>query len=412
MRVEPISCYRPRPEKAAEFASLPYDVFDRGQARAYVEAHPGSFLAIDRPETAFAPEQDMYAPEVYAKAAELIRQAAQDGTILKDETPCYYIYRLEQDGRAQTGVVCACAVEEYLNGTIKRHENTRRDKERDRIEHIRATGAQTGPIFLTYRDEYALDVLVGLASTAQPLYDFTDEEGVRQTVWRVARESAVEAIRETFSLVPCAYIADGHHRAASAVAVSKERREAAGPDAPEAPFDLFLAVLFPSSQLSVLAYNRVVADSNGLDEQGLVDALEAAGFAVGEAQAEPIEPTSRGTFGMFFEGAWRRLAFEARDQLPKDDPVAALDASILQERVLAPILGIDDPREDPRITFVGGIAGTSELERRAGDEGVAFSLYPTSVDELMAVSDAGLLMPPKSTWFEPKLRSGLFIRRI
>lgn len=412
MRVEPISCFRPRPEKAAEFASLPYDVFDREQARAYVDAHPGSFLAIDRPETAFAPEQDMYAPEVYTKAAELIRKAAQNGTILKDEVPCYYIYRLEQDGRAQTGVVCACAVEEYLNGTIRRHENTRRDKERDRIEHIRATGAQTGPIFLTYRDEYALDVLVGLATTAQPLYDFTDDEGVRQTVWRVARESAVEAIRETFALVPCAYIADGHHRAASAVAVSRERREAAGQDAPEAPFDLFLAVLFPSSQLSVLAYNRVVADSNGLDGKGLTEALEAAGFSVGEVQAKPIEPASRGSFGMFFKGVWRTLTFEARDQLPKDDPVAALDASILQERVLAPILGIGDPREDPRITFVGGIAGAGELERRAASEGVAFSLYPTSVDELMAVSDAGLLMPPKSTWFEPKLRSGLFIRRI
>ncbi|MBP3885042.1 MAG: DUF1015 domain-containing protein [Olsenella sp.] len=412
MRVEPISCYRPRPEKAAEFAALPYDVFDREQARAYVKAHPGSFLAIDRPETAFSPEQDMYAPEVYAKAAELIRRAAQDGTILKDDTPCYYIYRLEQDGRSQTGVVCACAVEEYANGTIKRHENTRRDKERDRIEHIRATGAQTGPIFLTYRDEYALDVLVGLASTAQALYDFTDDEGVRQTVWRIARESAVEAIRAAFSLVPCAYIADGHHRAASAVAVSRERREAAGPDAPEAPFDLFLAVLFPSSQLRVLAYNRVVADSNGLDGQGLVDALEAAGFSVGAAQAEPIEPASRRSFGMFFKGTWRTLTFVSSEDLPKNDPVAALDASILQERVLAPILGIGDPREDPRISFVGGIAGTDELERRAADGGIAFSLFPTSVDELMAVSDAGLLMPPKSTWFEPKLRSGLFIRRI
>ena len=382
MRAEPICCYRPRPEAAPTFASLPYDVFDREQARAYVESHPGSFLAIDRPETAFAPDHDMYAADVYAKAAELIQGAAREGTILKDETPCYYIYRLEQGGRSQTGVVCACAVSDYLDGTIKRHENTRRDKERDRIEHIEATGAQTGPIFLTYRDEFALDLLVSLATTATPLYDFTDEQQVRQTVWRVARPSAVEAIHETFAHIPCAYIADGHHRAASAVEVAKRRREA-DPDAGEMASDLFLSVLFPASQLSVLAYNRVVADANGLSDDELVSAIEAAGFAVART-----------------------------DELPEDDPVARLDTQILQERVLAPILGIGDPRSDARITFVGGIDGTDELERRAGADGVAFSLFPTTVDQLMAVSDAGLLMPPKSTWFEPKLRSGLFIRRI
>ena len=411
MRAEPICCYRPRPETAATFASLPYDVFDRQQARAYVESHPGSFLAIDRPETAFAPDHDMYAPDVYAKAAELIRAAAQEGTILKDETPCYYIYRLEQDGRAQTGVVCACAVSEYLDGTIKRHENTRRDKERDRIEHIEATGAQTGPIFLAYRDEYALDLLVSLATTATPLYDFTDEQQVRQTVWRVARPAAVDAIRETFARIPCAYIADGHHRAASAVAVGTRRREA-NPDAPEMASDLFLSVLFPASQLNVLAYNRVVADTNGLTDEELVAAIEDAGFTVGDATDEPVEPGEATTFGMYHAGSWRKLTFARTEELPADDPVAALDAQVLQERVLGPILGIGDPRSDARITFVGGIDGTGELERRAASDGVSFSLYPTSVDQLMAVSDAGLLMPPKSTWFEPKLRSGLFIRRI
>ena len=297
MRAEPICCYRPRPEAAPTFASLPYDVFDREQARAYVESHPGSFLAIDRPETAFAPDHDMYAADVYAKAAELIQGAAREGTILKDETPCYYIYRLEQGGRSQTGVVCACAVSDYLDGTIKRHENTRRDKERDRIEHIEATGAQTGPIFLTYRDEFALDLLVSLATTATPLYDFTDEQQVRQTVWRVARPSAVEAIHETFAHIPCAYIADGHHRAASAVAVAKRRREA-DPDAGEMASDLFLSVLFPASQLSVLAYNRVVGDANGLSDDELVSAIEAAGFAVGEKSEDAVDPDGQLAFGM------------------------------------------------------------------------------------------------------------------
>lgn len=428
MRVEPIRCYRPAPDKAATFASLPYDVFDRAQAASYVQRHPGSFLAIDRPETFFSPDHDMYAPDVYAKAAELLRRAATDGTLLRDETPCYYVYRLEQDGRAQTGVVCAASVDEYLDGTIRRHENTRRDKEQDRVEHIRATGAQTGPIFLAYRDNFAMDTLVGLASTAEPLYDFTDEEGVRQTVWRVARPAAVEAMTATFATVPCAYIADGHHRAASAVHVCQEMRlEAArqagsagekdaapGAEASPAPYDSFLAVMFPASRLKVMAYNRVVTDTAGMAPAQLIERIEAAGFEVAPAQDSPAEPSARHGFGLYVDGVWHAMRFspEVVASLPTDDPVATLDVSILQDRVLGPILGIEDPRQDGRIRFVGGIEGPQALERLAGADGVAFSLFPTSVDELMAVSDAGLLMPPKSTWFEPKLRSGLFVRRL
>ena len=370
----------------------------------------------------------MYAPDVYAKAAELLRRAATDGTLLHDETPCYYVYRLEQDGRAQTGVVCAASVDEYLDGTIRRHENTRRDKEQDRVEHIRATGAQTGPIFLAYRDNFAMDTLVGLASTAEPLYDFTDEEDVHQTVWRVARPAAVEAMTATFATVPCAYIADGHHRAASAVRVCQEMRlEAArqagaagekdatnGAEASPAPYDSFLAVMFPASQLKVMAYNRVVTDTAGMAPEQLIERIAAAGFEVGPAQDSPAEPSARHGFGLYAGGAWHAVRFspEAVASLPADDPVATLDVSILQDRVLGPILGIEDPRQDGRIRFVGGIEGPQELERLAGTDGVAFSLFPTSVDELMAVSDAGLLMPPKSTWFEPKLRSGLFVRRL
>lgn len=411
MRAEPMTCWRPAPDRAEEFASLPYDVFDREGARAYVEAHPRSFLAIDRPETSFPPDHDMYAPDVYQRAADLMRERATDGTLVHDETPSYYIYRLEQDGHAQTGIACACSVDEYLDGTIRRHENTTAAKEEDRVRHIRATGAQTGPIFLTYRDNYAIDVLVGAASSATPLYDFTDAEGVRQTVWRVSRPAAVEALRATFSTIPCAYIADGHHRAASAVRVCQELREGDKGEAGERPWDTFLAVLFPASQLHVMAYNRVVLDRGGRSVDELARDVEAAGFEVGPAQDAPVSPAGRHEFGMFVGGAWRPVHLTA--ELPEDgDPVSSLDASILQERVLSPILGIDDPRTSERIRFVGGIEGLGRLQELAGTDGVAFSLFPTSVDELMAVSDAGELMPPKSTWFEPKLRSGLFIRRL
>ena len=412
MHVGPIACYRPTPEKAAEFAALPYDVFDRAEAAAYVAEHPNSFLAIDRPESAFGPEQDMYAPEVYAKAGELIRSKATDGTLVKDQAPCFYLYRLEDGDRVQTGVVAACSMDDYDNATIKRHENTRTVKTMDRAKHIRACGAQTGPVFLCYRDSLAIDTIVDAARAAAPLYDFTDEHGVRQTVWRIARPVAVEALSVAFSAVPNAYIADGHHRASAAAHVRGELREEAGNPASELPCDYFLTVLFPASQLTVLPYNRVVHDANGLDEQGLIAALEQNGFEVGEATGEPIEPGEARRFGMYAFGSWRELRYVGEAPTREEDPAAALDVSLLQDHALAPILGIDDPSTSTRITFVGGIEGTDGLERRAGETGVAFSLFPTTVDDLMAVSDAGMLMPPKSTWFEPKLRSGLFIRRI
>lgn len=417
MRAEPMRVLRPTPERAAGFASLPYDVFDRMGAADYVAAHPDSFLAIDRPETSFPPEQDMYASEVYARAAALLRERAQDGTLLRDAMPCYYVYRLEQDGHAQTGVACACAVDEYLDGTIRRHESTTAAKEADRVEHIRATDAQTGPIFLCYRDSYAVDVLVHAATQATPLYDFTDDEGVRQTMWRIARPAAVEALRACFQTVPCAYIADGHHRAASAVHLSLERRRADGrPEGPcseaeERPYDLFLSVLFPASQLRILPYNRILLDLAGLTPACLLQRLGEAGFErMGEGPSFAT-PGARHEFGLFVGGSWHGLRLRDPESLP-DDPVARLDAGLLQDRVLGPILGIDDPRTSERIRFVGGVEGADRLEELAGAGGAAFSLFPTSVDELMAVSDAGLLMPPKSTWFEPKLRSGLLIRRI
>jgi len=447
MRALPFPCIRPVPEHAAEVAALPYDVFDRGEAAEYVEGRPLSFLNIDRPETQFAADQDMYAPEVYARGAELLHERLEDGTFVEDRNLAYYIYRLAWEGHVQTGIVCVCAVDEFESGIIKRHELTREDKERDRIEHIEALGCQTGPIFLTYRDQPVLDMIVGAATTSTPLYDFADDEGVRQTVWEVVRHDAVDALRAMLGTIPCAYIADGHHRAASAVKVARHMREearATGSYTGKEPFNYVLSVLFPASQLTILPYNRVVSDRNGLDTYELLEVLSGAGFGIVEAEG-PVEPREHGVFGMYTNGTWyelradnpnprayaventssginaemgsaeddeRRSGGSSQDGGRPSNPADSLDCSILQSCVLSPIFGIKDPRTDPRISFVGGIRGTEELERKAGAEGVAFTMCATSIDQLLAVADAGEVMPPKSTWFEPKLRSGLFIHRI
>lgn len=416
MKVLPFPCIRPVPERAAEVAALPYDVFDRAEAAAYVSDHPLSFLAIDRPETQFAPDADMYAPEVYARGAELLHERIDEGIYQTDPSMSYYLYELTQNGRTQTGVVAICSVDEYDNGIIKKHENTRAAKERDRIEHIRALGCQTGPIFLTYRDEPVLSFILAQVKTGQALYDFTDEEGVHQRVWEVRRPESVEALREMFARVPCAYIADGHHRTASAMRVAHEMRAAAqeaGTYTGKEPFNYFLSVLFPASELTILPYNRVVSDRAGLSVDELIARIHEAGFTV-EPSSEPVESAEVGVMGLFTAGSWYRLSFtpELASAVAQAGPVESLDVSVLQDRVLGPILGIGDPREDARISFVGGIRGTAELERRAGADGVAFSMCATTIDQLLAVADAGLLMPPKSTWFEPKLRSGLFIHRI
>ena len=438
MRALPFPCIRPVPEHAAEVAALPYDVFSRAEAAAHVADRPLSFLNIDRPETQFGPEQDMYAPEVYARGAELLRERVEDGTLIEDRNLSYYIYRLAWEGHAQTGIACVCAIDEFESGVIKRHELTREDKELDRVEHIRALGCQTGPIFLTYRDQPVLDMIVGAAMTSTPLYDFADETGVRQTVWEVVRHDAVDALRAMLGQIPCAYIADGHHRAASAVRVARRMREeaqAAGTYTGKEPFNYVLSVLFPANQLTILPYNRVVSDRNGLDVHELLQALSDAGFGIVQAEG-PVEPSEHGMFGMYADGIWYELrAADPGTTGPNaGEPgtvdlgtactsagesgtvdlgvVDSLDASILQDRVLSPILGIEDPRTDERISFIGGIRGTEELERKAGCEGVAFTMRATDIDQLLAVADAGEVMPPKSTWFEPKLRSGLFIHRI
>lgn len=412
MRVEPFVCYRPSPDHAATFAAPPYDVFDRASAAAYVASHPASFLEVDRPETGFSPDHDMYAPEVYAHAEDVLHERAHDGTLVHDGTVCYYIYRLVRQGRAQVGIVGACALDDYLDGTIRRHELTRPEKEEDRVNHIRTTGCQTGPILLAYRDEPTMDLLVSMAMTSDPLYDFTDDEGIRQTVWRVARPAAVDALRVMWEKIPCAYIADGHHRAASAARVCREMREqraSEGKPTGNEASDYLLAVLFPASQLTILPYDRVVQDTNGLDEDALVAALRANGVTVGDREDAAPASQAPGTLCMHAFGAWRELTLPTP---PADDPVAALDVSQIQHLILEPVLGIHDPTRDPRISYVGGTVTPDELASMAGDKGVALSLSATRMDEIMAVADVKGLMPPKSTWFEPKLRSGLFVRVI
>ena len=426
MIVKPFAAVRPTASVADRVAALPYDVYDRAEAVAAVDGEPLSFLNIDRPETQFSADVDMYAPEVYAKARELFDARRADGTFVTEPAPCFYLYELTMGGRSQTGVVACCAIDDYLENVIKKHENTLEKKELDRIRHIDALDAQTGPIFLTYRDSDAIDILVAAVKKTAPLYDFAGEDGVTHRVWRMAAASEETACSQAyaglvaaFAKVSCAYIADGHHRAASAVKVGLARREAnPGYDGTE-EFNYFMSVLFPASQLSILAYNRVVRDLNGLTKDEFLNALagENGPFEIIHKQESQLEPIDKGAVGMYLDREWYGLG--AKPEFESSDPVEGLDVSILQEKVLAPILGIGDPRTDGRIEFVGGIRGLRELERKVnridarGDgPAVAFAMFPTSIDELLNVADAGRLMPPKSTWFEPKLRSGLFAHLI
>ena len=426
MIVKPFAAVRPTARVVDQVAALPYDVYDRAEAVAAVDGEPLSFLNIDRPETQFPADADMYAPEVYAKARELFDARRADGTFVTEPAPCFYLYELTMNERSQTGVVACCAIDDYLESVIKKHENTLEKKELDRIRHIDALDAQTGPIFLTYRDSDVIDILVAAVKKTAPLYDFTGEDGVTHRVWRMAAASeevacsqAYAGLVAAFAKVPCAYIADGHHRAASAVKVGLARREAnPGYDGTE-EFNYFMSVLFPASQLSILAYNRVVRDLNGLTKDEFLNALagENGPFEIIHTQESQLEPIDKGAVGMYLDREWYGLG--VKPEFESSDPVDGLDVSILQEKVLAPILGIGDPRTDERIEFVGGIRGLRELERkvnridaRGGGPAVAFAMFPTSIDELLNVADAGRLMPPKSTWFEPKLRSGLFAHLI
>lgn len=400
MRIEPITCLRPTPERVADFAALPYDVFTDEEARSYVAAHPTSFLAIDRPETSFDPTCDPQAPEVYEHAAQLLRERQLDGTLTRDEHPCYYIYELSAGDHQQTGLMAAVSADDYLDGTLRRHELTLTTKELDRVKHIKGLRAQTGPVFIAYHDNAAIDAIISAAKLATPCYDFTSGDGVHQRVWRIAREVAVEALGVAFSTIDRAYIADGHHRAAAAVRICEERRAEGKQNDPS---DHFLAVLFPAGQLRILPYDRVVYTTAGLDEDTLLSRIESAGFACSDPVDDPVRPNEAGTIGLYAFGTWRKLTWRTE----RND----LDVTLLQDNVLAPVLGIEDPRTNKNIAFFGGEA-PEDLARRAGESGIVFTLFPTSMEELMNTSDAGELMPPKSTWFDPKLLSGLALRRI
>jgi len=409
--IKPFYCIRPNAELAHRVAALPYDVYNRSEAKAVVAKDTLSFLNIDRAETQFPDDVDTYADCVYAKAAELLNARIADGTFVTDTTTNYYIYELTMDGRTQTGIVACASIDDYMNNVIKKHENTRADKEEDRIRHVDTCNAQTGPIFLAYRRNETIYSVVAKTKKNAPLYDFTSEDGITHRVFVISDVADVKAVSDAFSSIDSIYIADGHHRAASAVKVGLKRRsENPGFDGTE-EFNFFLSVLFPEDELKILPYNRVVKDLNGLTKEAFLDRI-AQEFIIEKLGTEAFQPVKKGTFGMFLDGSWYRLT--ANDTLQQiTDPVESLDVSLLQDYLLAPVLGIGDPRTDKRIDFIGGIRGLGELERRvAEDMTVAFSMYPTSIGELFAVSDAGRLMPPKSTWFEPKLRSGLFIHKL
>ncbi len=412
--VKPFLCIRPAEAMVSRVAALPYDVYSRKEACEAVKGNPLSFLNIDRAETQFGEEVDTYDERVYQKARELLDMEIQDGTFVTEEKACYYLYQLTMDGRSQTGIVACSSVDDYVNGIVKKHENTREDKELDRIRHVEVTGAHTGPIFLAYRQNEDLARIMEEVMGQGALYDFVSEDGIGHKVWRIAENSRVKAIEKAFLKVPATYIADGHHRAASAVKVGLRRREArkeAGLQVTgEEPYNYFLSVLFPEDQLMIMPYNRVVKDLNGLSMEKFFTAVHKS-FDVAPMGQEAYSPAKKGTFGMYIKGEWYLL--KIKDEFRSLDPVKGLDVSILQDYLLGPVLGIGDPRVDKRIDFIGGIRGLNELERRV-DEGMtaAFSMYPTSIGELFAVADAGMLMPPKSTWFEPKLRSGIFIHRL
>lgn len=410
-KVTPFYSIRPTPQLAPHVAALPYDVYNRKEALAEIKKEPLSFLRIDRAETQFPDEVDTYDPRVYAKARELLDTMIAEGSFIIEETPCYYIYELTMNGRSQTGVVACSSVDDYQNGLIKKHENTREDKELDRIRHVDVTNAHTGPIFLVYRSQAELNALISGAKGQAPLYDFISPDGIAHRVWRIAEPEKLSRIEACFAKLPCTYIADGHHRCASAVKVGLERRKANPNYTGEEEFNRFLSVLFPDDQLYIMPYNRAVRDLNGLTPKDFLSAIERAGFTVEYKGKEQVSPVQKGTFGMYLSEGWYLLT--AHEKLHSPDPVKGLDVSILQENLLAPVLGIQDPRTDKRIDFVGGIRGLGELERRVSEDmTAAFSMCATSISELLSVADAGLLMPPKSTWFEPKLRSGLFIHRL
>jgi uncharacterized protein (DUF1015 family) len=403
--VRPFPGLRPAPGRAAQVLAPPYDVVSAAEARQRVATRPWSFLHVSRPEVDLPDGTDPYSDTVYGQGAEAFRRMRADGVLRQDAVPCYYLYRLTMGSHEQTGLVAAASVSAYDDGRIRRHELTRPDKEDDRVRHIEALDAQTGPVFLTYRRQASLDAVVDAVTSGPSDVDVVADDGVRHTLWVIADSGRQEALTQALEGVERVYIADGHHRSAAASRVAAARRQRRGGRG-EAPADYFLAVIFPDNQVQILAYHRVVRDLGGLDEPRFVQEV-ARRFDVASSPT-PISPAGVGEIGLFLPSGWYRLRARVED-VPTEDPVRRLDVSLLAERLLAPLLGITDLRRDPRVDFVGGIRGLGELERRvrSGEMAAAFALHPTRLDDLMSVADADLMMPPKSTWFEPKLADGL-----
>ncbi|MHC4942384.1 MAG: DUF1015 domain-containing protein [Planctomycetota bacterium] len=407
--VKPFKGFRPRPEQALQIASPPYDVLNSAEAREMAKGNPLSFLHVVKPEIDLDPEIDLYDDKVYATGAANLRRMLEEN-YTRDEKPCFYLYQQKMGDHVQAGIVARASVEDYLEDRIKKHELTRADKEADRTRHVNELNANTGPVFLTYKRISRIDEIADEIKKTEPIYDFESPDGVGHTFWKADDPAMLTAIEQAFSQVPCLYVADGHHRSASGANVGKQRREANADHKGDEAYNYFMAVLFPHNQLKILDYNRVVKDLNNMSKAQFLETINER-FEVTKESGQ-VRPTAAKTFGMHIEGEWYKLTAK-EGTYPKDDPVGSLDVAILQNNLLAPALGIKDPRTDKRIDFVGGIRGLGELEKRV-NEGwkVAFSLHPTSIEQLMAIADAGEIMPPKSTWFEPKLRSGLIIHSL
>jgi uncharacterized protein (DUF1015 family) len=399
--IKPFRGLRPTPAHAADVVAPPYDVLNTEEARARAQGRPYSFLHISKPEIDLPPDTDPHAAQVYATGAENLHKLVHAEILIRDDKPLYYAYRLIMGQHQQVGLVAVASVKDYDSNRIRKHEFTRPDKEDDRVRQIDALNAQTGPVFLTYRHNATVDALMAKVMQQQPEYDLTADDGVQHTIWLIADAADIATLTTTFDAMPCLYIADGHHRSAAASRVAAMR----GGNG-EAAHDYFLSVIFPDNQMQILDYNRVVKDLNGLDAETFLEKVSQA-FAL-EKSATAVKPGKAGEFGMYLQGQWYRLTIHS-DRIPADDPVGRLDVSLLQNHLISPLLGISDPRRDKCIDFVGGIRGLGELEKRvnSGEMMLAFSLYPTQMQDLRAVADAEEVMPPKSTWFEPKLADGL-----
>lgn len=404
----PFKAFRPKPEEAGNIAAKPYDVLNSQEAREEVKGKPLSFLHVGKPEVDLEPSIDLYDPRVYQKAKENLHRLIDDGHLVEDSEPCFYVYAQTMNGRTQYGLVGCASVDDYWNDVIKKHEKTRKDKEEDRSNHVRVTNSHSGPIFLTYRDNSEINAIVNAVIATQPDNDHVAEDGIRHQSWVIDDKGTILKIQQILAAVPNFYVADGHHRSAAAAIVGRERQKANPNHKGDEEYNYFLAVLFPASHLYIMDYNRVVKDLNGLSKDELFDKIRQ-NFSI-EKAASQFKPVKKGEVGMYIDGNWYKVNANP-ELLNISDPVESLDVAILQKYILDAILGIEDPRTSKRIDFVGGIRGLSELEKRvnSGEMKIAFAMFPTSVDELMKIADAGKIMPPKSTWFEPKLRDGLFV---